>query len=66
MHAVQLIQEGCVIEVRHIFREENRCDDFLANWAQERPLGVTVLEHPPSEMLQLLYDDIFALPAVRL
>ena len=63
--ALQLITEGWVSKVRHILREGNRCADFLANLAQSKPFGVTILSEPPSGLLQLLHDDLVASPALR-
>lgn len=64
MDCLSLIREGWVSGIRHIFREGNRCADFLANFAQACPLGVTILRDPPPDIGPLLDADKIGL-AIR-
>ena len=49
--ALQLVNKGWVSEVRHILDEGNSCVDFLANLAQSKSFGVTILTEPLSDLL---------------
>ncbi|ONK72135.1 uncharacterized protein A4U43_C04F16120 [Asparagus officinalis] len=64
--ALALISDGWVTEIRYIYREGNRCADFLANLSQSCQQGVVILTEPPDDILPLLLDDFCGNPIMRL
>nr|KJB74546.1 hypothetical protein B456_012G072900 [Gossypium raimondii] len=54
---LDLIREGWVMEVRHIFREGNHYADHLANLAHEGTNGLVRLPNPPDGLLPSLHAD---------
>lgn len=66
LDCIALVQEeGWVKEVRHIFREGNRCADFLANFAQNCSRGLTILQSPPADLGPLLALDKIGHPIMN-
>ncbi|OMO81979.1 hypothetical protein CCACVL1_12120 [Corchorus capsularis] len=54
---LELIKGDWIVEIRHIFREGNRCADCLASLAHEAEKGLTIYNEPPQQLLPLLQDD---------
>jgi hypothetical protein len=52
--------------VRHIFREANRCADWLANYAYSLPLAFYALQHPPAGLSSIVLGDIIGISVPRL
>lgn len=56
---LNLIREGRVMVVRHIFREGNHCADHLANLAHEGTDGLVRLPNPRGSLLPSLHANAF-------
>ncbi|KAK4263275.1 hypothetical protein QN277_028711 [Acacia crassicarpa] len=62
----RLMQQDWRIRIAHVYREGNRCADFLANYALTLAVGNHTLEEPPDAMKNLLRDDAEGVGTVRL
>nr|WMB96844.1 hypothetical protein [Solanum melongena]WMB97159.1 hypothetical protein [Solanum aethiopicum] len=54
------------VELRHIWREGNKCADRLAAMAQVSSAGVSFLASPPTELAPLLAADSRGIEFLRL
>ncbi|KAI9112523.1 hypothetical protein K1719_016446 [Acacia pycnantha] len=52
-----LLSQGWRITIVHVFREGNRCADYLATYALTKEAGLHVLEEPPGGIHDLLRQD---------
>ncbi|XVF12875.1 hypothetical protein REPUB_Repub08aG0157600 [Reevesia pubescens] len=61
----RLIDSFTDLQIKHVFREANKCADKLANIAQGATLGVTVLDVPPVDISQLLNANALGITYLR-
>ncbi|KAI9085325.1 hypothetical protein K1719_032702 [Acacia pycnantha] len=54
------------VTVSHVYREGNRCADFLATYALSLEVGIHSLEEPPDGLRGLLHDDAVGAGSLRL
>ncbi|KAI9101402.1 hypothetical protein K1719_023884 [Acacia pycnantha] len=54
------------VSIIHVFREGNRCADFLATFALNLEEGFHALEFPPEGMHRLLHDDEVGVGSTRM
>ncbi|KAI9096325.1 hypothetical protein K1719_026044 [Acacia pycnantha] len=54
------------VAITHIYREGNRCADFLATYALDLDRGFHSLEEPPEAMRGILHTDARGVGSVRL
>lgn len=55
-----MIRAGDLTHISHVFKEGNKCADFIANMGQKEncgTTGTTVLEQPVKGMMMLLQAD---------
>lgn len=64
--ASALVKGDWVREITHVYREGNRCADFLANFGQDIPQGSLVLMEPPAGLLPLIEHDANGIAIRRL
>jgi hypothetical protein len=62
----QLVQSFGKIEICHVFREANRCADWIANYAHSLPIGLHYLPQPPIGLSSILLSDIVGIAIPRL
>ena len=60
-----LIRQFQDVKIRHVYREGNKCADFLANMGQDSNWGTTLLDHPPAEIQELLSYDKHSIVTCR-
>ncbi|OMP01714.1 hypothetical protein CCACVL1_03019 [Corchorus capsularis] len=51
---LEIIEGGWIIEIRHVYREGNRCADCLAMLAHDAANGLSICPEPPDELLTLI------------
>lgn len=54
------------VKLKHIYREANKCADWLANWSLQHDLGYIEWTHAPSGISSLLLYDAMGLSTSRL
>ncbi|EEF45615.1 hypothetical protein RCOM_1724280 [Ricinus communis] len=54
---VKMLGWNWIVRINHSFREANRCADCLANTGHSFALGYHVLQAPPDQVVQLLFQD---------
>ena len=52
------MEKDCDIDVKHVFREGNKCADFLASYAMQLQEGSHFLQDPPVGLEGVLHDDL--------
>ncbi|KAI9124795.1 hypothetical protein K1719_004122 [Acacia pycnantha] len=62
----RLLAQDWRVTVNHVYREGNRCADFLASFALTLEEGLHSLEHPPADLQRLLSEDMEGLGVLRL
>lgn len=53
-----LMARDWIVKVTHVFREANRCADWLAGFAFTQTLGIHFFDHHPMGLGSLLLADI--------
>ncbi|KAH1055887.1 hypothetical protein J1N35_033952 [Gossypium stocksii] len=62
---LELIKGDWILEIRHIFCEDNRCVDWLVNMAHDASYGVTIFDAPPQQVKVLMEEDMFGFGTLR-
>lgn len=60
-----LISQFHICKTTHIFREGNQCADFLVNLGQNTTQGLSILDHPPGDLNELLQRDASGIATSR-
>ena len=61
-----LMEKDWDIDVKHVFREGNKCADFLASYALQLQEGSHFLQDPPFGLEGVLHDDLVGVYQERL
>ena len=62
----RILERDWTVEIRHTYKEGNRCADWLANYSLTQSLGSHISQDPPSELLSLLLADALGVATPRL
>ena len=54
------------IEIQHVYREGNKCADYLATYALQLEVGRHLLQQPPDGLQYLLHEDELGIGQERL
>ncbi|KAJ9128475.1 hypothetical protein P3X46_034971 [Hevea brasiliensis] len=61
-----LLSQKWDIRLRHIFRENNMCADWMAHFGGSIPIGLQLFDDPPLGILSLLFLHICGISYPRL
>ena len=62
----ELIGRDWLIQMNHIYWEANAAADFLATYSLSFPVGLHYFQSPPSNMLNILNNDVSGVAHSRL
>lgn len=62
----KLLRGNWIIQIKHIYREANKCADLLANLGCDQHCSMVVYEQPPVAVLQALNADVLGVSTPRL
>ena len=54
---ISILDREWQIELQHVYREGNKCADFLASYTLQLDVGKHLLLHPPDGLRRLLDED---------
>ncbi|KAL9437497.1 hypothetical protein AB3S75_023376 [Citrus x aurantiifolia] len=62
----ELLERDWSVHLEHVYREANYAADFLASYSLNSPIGLHVLNSPPTEIVGILCKDAYGIAHPRL